>query len=256
MFSCVPPIASGYRGSRKKATLEEHNLLTNQLGTNNTLRNQNNIFGRTTRVATNLRSYFAPLDPNHVYKHPHNDRGHGSHCQQCASTRDHHSHQGSCWAESKATCRFCKQSAQFDTGTKSFWKCTCPTASQLILVIHNESWTTQIWNKQSKLDASAFQISQHEQAAPNQFSQKIGDFMHTQAYRQAPQEKPDNCIQVIMENFNSLGIFTKGTKINSLNKLCQQFNTDILAGCKTQADWHQASEERQFRNVIRSWNGN
>jgi hypothetical protein len=53
-----------------------------------------------------------------------------------------------------------------------------------------------------------------------------------------------------MENFNSLGIFKKGTKINSLNKLCHQFNTDILAGCKTQVDWHQASEEQQFRNVI------
>jgi hypothetical protein len=53
-----------------------------------------------------------------------------------------------------------------------------------------------------------------------------------------------------MENFNSLGIFTKGTKINSLNKLCRQFNTNILEGCKTQADWCQASEEQQFRNVI------
>ena len=53
-----------------------------------------------------------------------------------------------------------------------------------------------------------------------------------------------------MENFNSLGIFKKGTKINSLNKLCHQFNTVILAGCKTQVDWHQASEEQHFRNVI------
>ncbi len=39
-------------------------------------------------------------------------------------------------------------------------------------------------------------------------------------------------------------------KINSLNKLCRQFNTDILAGCKTQADWQQAGEEQQFRNII------
>jgi hypothetical protein len=53
-----------------------------------------------------------------------------------------------------------------------------------------------------------------------------------------------------MENFNSLGVFKKGTKINSLNKLCHQFNTDILAGCETQANWHQASKEQQIRNVI------
>jgi hypothetical protein len=53
-----------------------------------------------------------------------------------------------------------------------------------------------------------------------------------------------------MENFNSLGVFTKGTKINSLNKLCRRFNTDVLAGCKTQADWHQATDEQQFWNLI------
>jgi hypothetical protein len=77
------------------------------------------------------------------------------------------------------------------------------------------------------------------------------------AYGKAPGEKPNNCVQMIMENFNSLEIFAKSTKINSLNKLCRQFNTDILAGCKTQADWQQAEEEQQFRNVIGvgSWNG-
>jgi hypothetical protein len=53
-----------------------------------------------------------------------------------------------------------------------------------------------------------------------------------------------------MENFNSLGVFTKGTKVNSLNKLCRKFNTDVLAGCKTQADWRQATDKQQFRNLI------
>jgi hypothetical protein len=76
------------------------------------------------------------------------------------------------------------------------------------------------------------------------------DFWHKPAYGKPPPEKPDSCVCLIMENFNSLGIFTKGTKINQLNKLCRQFNTDILAGCKTQADWRQATEEQQFRNVI------
>ncbi len=55
---------------------------------------------------------------------------------------------------------------------------------------------------------------------------------------------------MIMENLNSLGIFTKGTKINQLNKFCHQFNTDILAGCETQADWYHATKEQQLRNVI------
>ncbi len=74
--------------------------------------------------------------------------------------------------------------------------------------------------------------------------------MRTPAYGQAPRVKPNDCVRLIMENFNSLGIFTNGTNINSLNKLCRQFNNNILAGCKTQADWRQATEEQQFRNII------
>ena len=52
-----------------------------------------------------------------------------------------------------------------------------------------------------------------------------------------------------MENFNSLGGFTNGVKINALNKLCRKFNMDILAGCKTHADWCQATDKQQFRNI-------
>jgi hypothetical protein len=74
--------------------------------------------------------------------------------------------------------------------------------------------------------------------------------MPTQVYGQTPQEKPDDCICISMENFNSLGVFTKGTKINSLNKLCWRFNTDVLAGCETQVDWRQATDEQQFKNII------
>jgi hypothetical protein len=55
-------------------------------------------------------------------------------------------------------------------------------------------------------------------SAQLQISQQIGDFLQMQDYGQSLSKKPDNCIQVIMENFNSLGIFTNGTKINSLNK--------------------------------------
>jgi hypothetical protein len=53
-----------------------------------------------------------------------------------------------------------------------------------------------------------------------------------------------------MENFNSLGDFTSNTKINAMNKIYQEFNTDVLAGWETQVDWCQAMEEQQFRNVI------
>jgi hypothetical protein len=66
-------------------------------------------------------------------KHPDCNQGHGSNRQQHHSTCDHHAHRGSHWAESKAAHRFRAQSAQFDTGTKSFLKYSQPSASQLIL---------------------------------------------------------------------------------------------------------------------------
>ncbi len=75
--------------------------------------------GRTTRVATNLRSYFVPLNLNYVSKDPNANWGQELHCQRRASAHDHHSHWGSCWADSKAALRFRTQWAQFDTGTPS-----------------------------------------------------------------------------------------------------------------------------------------
>ncbi len=163
---------------------------------------------------------------------------------------NHQSHWGSCWVDSEAARRFCAQLAYFTTGTKSFRKHTCPLASQLNLVIHKESCTSQLCNNRSNLTASAYQIAQHKQSAQLQISQQIGDFMQMQDYGWATSTKPDSCVWVIFGNFISLGVFKKGTKINSLNKLYRQFNTDILAGCKTQADWRQASKEQQFRNII------
>ncbi len=183
-------------------------------------------------------------------KDPNASQGQELHHQRRDSTHNCHSHWGSHCADSRAACRFHAQLAESNTGTKSFRKCTHPLASQLISMIHKESCTSQLCTNRFNLASSAYQIAQHEQSALLQISQQIGDFLQMKDYGLAPSTKPNNCIWVIMENFNSLGIFVKGTKINSLNKLCHQFNTNILAGWETQADWHQAYNEQQFRNVI------
>ncbi len=168
-------------------------------------------------MATNLKSYFVPIDPDYVSKDPNGNQGQELHGRRRKSAHNRHSHWGSPWADSKAAWRFHAQLAQFDTNTKSFRKHTCPSASQLISVIRKESCTSQLCNNRSNLAASACQIAQHEQSAQFQISQQIGYFLQMQDYGWAPSTKPDNCIWVIMENFNSLGVITKGTKINSLN---------------------------------------
>jgi hypothetical protein len=244
----VPPIASGYRGSRTNNTLEDN--IPNQVHFSNSCTKSNTNFGRTTRVATNLRSYFIPVNRDNMQNDLQGNQRKDSYNHGSISTRGRHSCHGSCWTNSEAACKFRAQSEQFNTGTKAFRARIRPSTSQLITKIHKENRSTQIRNTRSKLAAFAYQISLHEQHAQNQESLQIADFFHKPAYGKAPREKPDNCVCLMMENFNSLGIFTKGTKINSLNKLCQQFNTNILAGCETQADWRQATKEQQFRNII------
>jgi hypothetical protein len=222
----------------------------NQFHFHNSRPNSKNNLGRTTRVATNLRSYFIPVNCDNMQDDSRGQQSKGRYCHRSTSSRDWHSCCGSCWTNSEAASRFWAQSAQFDTGTKSFKACIRPLASKLITAIHKESHSIQRCHNHSQLAASAYQIFLHKQHAQNQVSRQIEDYFRKPAYGKAPLEKPDNLVCVIMENFNRLGLFTNGTKINSLNKLCHQFNTNILVGCKTQADWRQATKKQQFRNII------
>jgi hypothetical protein len=145
---------------------------------------------------------------------------------------------------------FCAQSAQFDTGNKTFRLRTHPTAAEIMSKIHKDNRISQLHNNRLQLTARAYQIAQHEQSVTGQISKQVEEFWHKPAYGKKPREKPSDCMHVIIENFNSLGVFTNGTKINALNKICREFKADVLAGCKTQADWHQATEEQQFQNII------
>jgi hypothetical protein len=143
MYSCGLPIASGYRGSKKNATLEDYIHLNHNITTrtsNATFRYNTNV-GRTTHVATNttnnLRSYFTPVSRASQGKGSHDKKGHGR--DKYASACSRHSHRGSTWADSEASRKFRAQSTQFNTGTKSFRERSCPSASQLMASIHKES---------------------------------------------------------------------------------------------------------------------
>jgi hypothetical protein len=118
--------------------------------------------------------------------------------------------------------------------------------------IHKDNWNAQLCNNHLQLAALAYQIARHEQSAASQIRKHVEEFWHKPAYGKAPRAKPDNCVQVIMETFNSLGVFTNGTKINALNKICREFKADVLAWCETQADWCQATEEQQLKIFLES----
>jgi hypothetical protein len=121
MFTCGPPIASGYRGSRGITTLENFygpaectNKNKPEYGKN---KKKN---GGTTHVATNLRSYLNPIIPECNPERSGNNNGHHSHQNKWISANDCHACRRSCWLESKATRQFRAQSKQFDTSTKDF----------------------------------------------------------------------------------------------------------------------------------------
>jgi hypothetical protein len=179
-----------------------------------------------------------------------NNNGHCSHQNKWISAYDCHACGGSCWLESETTRRFKAQSKQFDTITKDFNRRSQPSASEPIVTIQKKNRTALLRKNNSHLSESAFQIAQQESSAKNQINRQVDDFWRNPAYGKAPVSKPDNCVCIVMENFNSLGFFTNGVKINALNKLCHKFKTDILACCEVQADWCQATNEQQFQHIM------
>ena len=251
MSASCPPIESGYRGSRRIAILEDYYGPDDKKNkTNDRNEQQARKNGGTAHVATNIRSNENSKIYERDPEESGNSNGHRSHRQKLLTAKERHARRGSRWSESEATRRFRAQAKQFDTGTRDFNRKSRPSATDLITSIQKRNQTAILQKNNSHLAATAFQIAQHESDARNQITRQIDDFWRRAAYGKAPGAKPDNCVRVVMENFNSLGVFTNGVKINALNKLCRKFNTDILAGCETQVDWRQATDEQQFRNLI------
>ncbi len=129
---------------------------TNQFHFCNSRPKSNNNLGRTTHVATNLRSYFIPVNCDNTNDDLQGHQSNGRYRHRSTSSHDWHSCCGSCWTDYEAARRFRAQSAQFDTGTKSFHVCIHPSASQLITAINKESPSTQRCYNGSQLAASAY----------------------------------------------------------------------------------------------------
>jgi hypothetical protein len=87
-------------------TLENIMPTTNQFHFHNSYPNSNNNLGRTTCVATNLRSYCIPVNRDNTHDDSRGRQSNGRYRHRSTSSRDRHSHCGSCWTNSEAACRF------------------------------------------------------------------------------------------------------------------------------------------------------
>ena len=57
-------------------------------------------------------------------------------------------------------------------------------------------------------------------------------------------------MQIIFENWNSLGIHTQSWKLDQLNYLVGKPNIDVIAGCECQTDWTMVNRDNQFHSLL------
>ena len=137
-----PPIESGYRGSRRIATLEDFYGHADQKNRNKERNEQRaTTNGGTTHVATNTRSNVNPKIYERDPEESSNDNGYNSHRHKWLTAKERHARRGSRWSESEATRRFRAQAKQFDTGTRDFNRRSRPSATDLIASVQKRNRT-------------------------------------------------------------------------------------------------------------------
>ena len=73
-------------------------------------------------------------------------------------------------------------------------------------------------------------------------------------YRYVPDKKSDGIVRIIMENWNSIKLFTEKNqeRISKINETRKRYNADIMVGCEPQVDWSMADSEHQFYKLFGS----
>jgi hypothetical protein len=93
-------------------------------------------------------------------------------------------------------------------------------------------------------------LSCREHRAVSHIQSEVQHPIRTGRYEYALQEKPDDTVRLMVENWNSLGIFTGKSKVSRINSLLRTFEVDVVAGSETQCDWRQAPAEDKFGEII------
>ncbi len=75
-----------------------------------------------------------------------------------------------------------------------------PTALEIMSKIHKDKRNAQLHNNHLQLAALAYQIAQYEQSAASQIRKQVEEFWHKPAYGKPSKAKPDDCVNMVMEN--------------------------------------------------------
>ena len=156
---------------------------------------------------------------------------------------------GSQYDQVQALRAFQQQHAQFDRGAKKFQGRLETSAKEIIAYVNHEH--AQRSTKQTKgYGRAVAELTLREHRAVSRVHQEVQHLIQTGRYGYAPREKPDDTIRLMVENWNSLGVFTGKSKVSRVNSLLRSFEVDVIAGSETQCDWRQVEQDSRFEDLI------
>ena len=65
-----------------------------------------------------------------------------------------------------------------------------------------------------------------------------------------PKKKANDKVRVIFENWSTLMLWKSNERMEAINQLCKQFETDILLGAEHQTDFQFVEEEQKIENLL------
>jgi len=158
------------------------------------------------------------------------------------------------WEEVQAARSFRDQFRQFDRGGSKYRKKLKATNEQLLKYVQEKHNVATKDKSRAEIKATAWELARAESAAAKAVRHEVNSFWRKGRYGDVPKQKPPNVIRGVLENFNSLEVFTGmqngDRKAKTIDRLCRDYDADFLAGTEPQADWRFAPEERQFKNLL------
>ena len=136
---------------------------------------------------------------------------------------------------------FEEQFKQFDRGGRKFCQRATPSDDEIMRHVHKEhQQATKKHQKRDELRATALEIAAIEQDARAAVRKEVKEIQGSRQYGYVSKSKPEDTVQIMFENFNSLGVLASGKarrkKIRRLRQLHKEYNVDLFAGCKTQCN--------------------
>ena len=137
-------------------------------------------------------------------------------------------------------------------GARKFKRRLQVSASKIINYVNREHRHRQYKEKNNRdeLQVSTMEMILMEQVAMNTVSLEVEEFDWRDRYGNFPRKNPEDCSRLMLENWNSLGLFTQKKKVSDVNMMIAQYEVYGLGGCEPQADWRFSDVKHKFHKLL------